>query len=316
MTRTQRNTMPALAAVLAAAFVAASADSASAATAAETCASKRRNAVGIMLNSKMKCHAKAKLSGNPVDPVCLQKADSKLEKIFTATAPECPGTAAGLSSQADPHITTLLGLVPGIGLCQSKSVKVIGKSLKSHLKCRSRELLSPGFYPVCDAKADLVHLTKMAKAGSCGQSPTILGVIHGVSNALTDSLPVSCDSVQVTFTVGAIDDNSIFNSDGDLSDEWAGGSETKQVANGSCGSVTVQKPGNNIDLLGAGAWSVTGFTGFSSCTGVGGEDGTGCNTPSCDAALAIGFCDANRPQCTVALGSGGSTGDFTVQCSL
>jgi len=264
MIEAQRRTRPVIAAIFVAAYlVTAWAHSANATTAAENCASKRRNKVGVFMNSKMICYAKAKLSGGSVDPACLAKADAKLQKIFDQTAPECPGTAAGISTQADPLIANLLTLIPGTGLCPSKSARVIGKSLKTHLKCRSREVLSPGSYPVCDAKADLQFLQKMAKAGSCGQSPTILGVIHGVSNALTDSLPVSCDSVLVSFTVTAIDDNSIFNSDGDLSDEWAGGSEMKQVANGSCGTVTVQKPGGNIDLLGAGAWSVTGFTGLS-----------------------------------------------------
>jgi hypothetical protein len=304
-----------VAAIMATSIVAASAHSASAATAAENCASKRRKAVGVMMNKKMICHAKAKLSGNPVDAACLQKADTKLERIFTQTAPECPGTAAGISAQADPLIANLLTLIPGTGTCPSKSARVIGKSLKGHLKCRSKEVTSPGSYPICDARSDIVYLTQIAKAGSCGQSPTILGVIHGVSNALTDSLPVSCDSVQVSFTVTAIDD-VIFSGDLDLSDEWAGGSETKQVANGSCGSVTVSKPGGNIDLLGAGAWGISGFTGFSSCSGTGGEDGDGCHAPSCDAFAAIGYCDGGRPLCTVALGSGGSTGDFTVQCAL
>src|SRR5262245_5440732 len=317
MIKAQGRTMPALAATLVAAcLVAASAHSANAATAAETCAAKRRKAVGIMMNSKMKCYAKTKLSGNPVDPNCLAKADAKLGKVFAQTAPECPGAAGSLISQADPLIANLLTLVPGPGLCQAKSLKVIGKSLKLHLTCRSKEVTSPGSYPLCDVRSDLVHLRKMARAGSCGQSPTILGVIHGASNALTDSLPVSCNSILVSFTVTALDD-VIFSGDGDLSDEWAGGSEMKQVANGSCGTVTVSKPTGNMDLLGGGAaWSITGFTGFASCNGFGGEDGDGCNAPYCDAPAGIGYCDGVRPLCTSALGSGGSTGDFTVQCAL
>jgi hypothetical protein len=54
----------------------------------------------------------------------------------------------------------------------------------------------------------------------------------------------------------------------------------------------------------------------ASCVGVGGEDGDGCNVPSCDAPAAMGFCQGGRPPCTSGLGSGGSTGDYTVQCSL
>jgi hypothetical protein len=103
-------------------------------------------------------------------------------------------------------------------------------------------------------------------------------------------------------------------SDFDLSDEWLGGSQT-QSQSGAC-AVTVAKPSGNIDLVGTlgNKWTVTGFTGFSNCFGFGGEDGDGCQTPSCDALAAIGFCQDTRPSCSSALGGGGSSGGFQVQC--
>ena len=122
-----------------------------------------------------------------------------------------------------------------------------------------------------------------------------------------------CSNQVFNFSVGAHNDTSIFD-DIDLSDEWLGGSET-QFQSGAC-SVTVAKPSGNIDLVGTlgSKWSVSGFAGFSNCFGFGGEDGDGCQVPSCDAPAAIGFCQDTRPSCTSALGGGGSSGGFQVQC--
>ena len=123
-----------------------------------------------------------------------------------------------------------------------------------------------------------------------------------------------CSNQVFNFTVGAHDDTSLFDADFDLSDEWLGGSQT-QSQSGAC-AVTVAKPSGNIDLVGTlgNKWTVTGFTGFSNCFGFGGEDGDGCQTPSCDALAAIGFCQDTRPSCSSALGGGGSSGGFQVQC--
>jgi hypothetical protein len=114
------------------------------------------------------------------------------------------------------------------------------------------------------------------------------------------------------FGVSTIGDGGDF----DLSHEWPGGSETHCVAPGHECCVTVARPSGNIDLVGllGDRWRVTGWTGFSSCRGEGGEDGDGCGTPLCNALLSVGFCEAGRPSCTSALGS--ASGPFSVRCDV
>ena len=122
-----------------------------------------------------------------------------------------------------------------------------------------------------------------------------------------------CPTQTFTFSVGANND-VIGSGDGDLSDEWLGGSQTQ---GGAVCNVTVAKPSGNIDLAGTlgNDWEVTSSNGYSSCFGSGGEDGDGCQTPSCDAPAAVGSCQARRPSCSSGLGGGGSTATFTVQCA-
>src|SRR5262249_45646614 len=123
-----------------------------------------------------------------------------------------------------------------------------------------------------------------------------------------------CPNHVFTFNVGAHDDTSLLD-DFDFSDEWLGGSETQSV-NANC-TVKMNKPSGNEDLVGGGggdSWAIVNFTGFTNCFGFGGEDGDGCNTPSCDAPAAIGFCQSARPSCSSALGGGGASASFNVQC--
>ena len=137
--------------------------------------------------------------------------------------------------------------------------------------------------------------------------------------APTTTSTTLCSNQVFTFNVNSDDDTclvcGICGGDCDLSDEWPGGFQG-QSQSASC-TVTAKKPSGNIDLVGGGggdSWSVFGFTGFSNCFGFGGEDGDGCQTPSCDAPAAIGFCQSGRPSCTSALGGGNSSGNYSVQC--
>lgn len=79
-------------------------------------------------------------------------------------------------------------------------------------------------------------------------------------------------------------------------------------------SVTIQSPDNNIDLVCtlAGPFAVNGWSGFSTCSGTGGEDGDGCQPVSCP-PLGIGSCCAPRPSCSAALNGSGSA-QYIVQC--
>lgn len=121
---------------------------------------------------------------------------------------------------------------------------------------------------------------------------------------------VPCGGQQFRFSVDSSTGNAIGGA------AWPAGQDT-QGANGC--TVTINRPGGRIDLVGlleagvTGPFSVAGWSGFSRCWGFGGEDGDGCRTVSCPFA-GIPFCEAERPSCSVAL-NGMATAEYTVMCS-
>ncbi len=140
-----------------------------------------------------------------------------------------------------------------------------------------------------------------------GGNRKIVGV-NGLPTACPSTPPLcGVSSVQHTFTVNS-------NSGGAFdSAEWPGGTDSHTFSAGC--SVTINRPSGNIDLVGAlgNSFSIAGLTGFSSCSGTGGEDGDGCNPSTCP-PLGIGSCQSTRPSCSAALnGSGSAT--YTVQCN-
>ena len=121
---------------------------------------------------------------------------------------------------------------------------------------------------------------------------------------------VCCGTVSFTFTVNS-NSGGVFDSA-----EWPGGTQTQNKAGAPSCNVTIRNPSGNVDTaggtLGSDSFGVTGFGGFSSCSGSGGEDGDGCQPLSCPPA-GIGQCAATRPSCSAALNGSGSA-RYTVQC--
>ena len=97
--------------------------------------------------------------------------------------------------------------------------------------------------------------------------------------------------------------------------EWPNGSQNQALANWAGCNVSIRNPSGNIDLVGnlGDDFGVTGFAGFASCSGNGGEDGDGCSSGGCPFA-GIGSCESNRPSCSVAL-NGSASASFRVQCN-
>lgn len=93
---------------------------------------------------------------------------------------------------------------------------------------------------------------------------------------------------------------------------WPGGTQS-QTSSPGC-SVTINNPNANIDLICtlAAPFAVNGFTGFTSCSGLGGEDGDGCEAVECPPA-GIGMCCAGRPSCSAALNGRGKA-RYHVRC--
>lgn len=131
---------------------------------------------------------------------------------------------------------------------------------------------------------------------------------------------------------------SVTSSDGGSVDpaEWPGGRLTINVTPNdsdlSDNAVTTCRiqadaPLDNIDQVGIAAdggwtgfptygdccWEYIGQEGFAGCTPTGGQDGDGCETPSCPPA-GIGECQDGRPSCSAAL-NGRGTGRFRVDCT-
>lgn len=115
-----------------------------------------------------------------------------------------------------------------------------------------------------------------------------------------------CPNKLFTFDISSNDGGSFDSA------EWPGGTASQNGPTGC--SVTINRPSNNIDIVGnlGDHFSVNSKAGYSSCTGTGGEDGDGCAPLSCPPA-GIGSCEAGRPSCSAALNGSGSA-RYTVQC--
>jgi len=131
-----------------------------------------------------------------------------------------------------------------------------------------------------------------------------LGKVCGNGNDCSSSVcglnaTCTCGNRNFTFTVNS-NSGGVFDSA-----EWPGGTSSQSSSPGC--SVTVTRPGGNIDLVCSlsSRWSVQSKAGFSQCFGAGGEDGDGCQPVSCPPA-GIGSCCEGRPSCSAALNGSGS----------
>lgn len=117
-----------------------------------------------------------------------------------------------------------------------------------------------------------------------------------------------CASVAYTFRANSSGGGTTSSS------SWPGGVETKRVAP-DC-SVTVRKPSGDISKVCTigDAWGIVGGSGYSSCYGVGGPNGDGVFTPTCDNFIAFPSVCSGRPSCSSAL-NGDAHDTYQVVCS-
>jgi cysteine-rich repeat protein len=113
------------------------------------CASKKLNAYGKDLGSKLKCYSKALKKGEAVDPECLAKAEAKTTTSFDKAEAKggCPtdGNPDGdLPNSLDRlnefvgETAAALGQNPGPNKCQSKKLGAAGKLAGALFKCESK----------------------------------------------------------------------------------------------------------------------------------------------------------------------------------
>jgi hypothetical protein len=101
---------------------------------------------------------------------------------------------------------------------------------------------------------------------------------------------------------------------------WPGGSTSQVDPDNPACSVVVARPSGNVSLAGllGDAWQITGFSGYSSCFGIGGEDGDGVASPDCTGlSISLPYVQDGRPSCTNSLCSfcsGNAHDMYIVQC--
>jgi len=85
-------------------------------TPAAQCAAAKQKAATKAAKAKTKCHSKALLLALPTDPLCLQKADVKLQQDFAKADAKggcaLTGDVASVGTLVDTFVDDLLGLTP------------------------------------------------------------------------------------------------------------------------------------------------------------------------------------------------------------
>jgi len=126
--------------------------------------------------------------------------------------------------------------------------------------------------------------------------------------------PIRCTNRVFTFTLNSSNGSTFTGAN------WPGSNRTGRGSLTPDCSVTVKSPSGNVSLVGTlgDRWRVTSRTGYSSCFGIGGEDGDGVSTPNCSGlTLSIGSVASGRPSCSNSLCSfctGRATTAYRVQC--
>ena len=80
------------------------------ASAASRCAAAKMKAAGKKVYGKAKCHQRALLADAPVDAACVAKVESKFAAAIASAdlLGLCPGTAAGLETDVDACVASLV----------------------------------------------------------------------------------------------------------------------------------------------------------------------------------------------------------------
>lgn len=192
--------------IAAACVVMATGSAAGAATSPEAkCASAQRKAAAKKAAAYLNCHARARRTGDAVDPDCLTAADTKFQTAFAKAGTACPGSADDVELLLKAMTTTLADDVPGFGACPSASLKSIGKGASRRLTCAAKEVSKPESFTACADKAEAKLAAALTAAGSCGQAPTIPADLRAgelrISRSAAPS-PLCCDGERITLKSG------------------------------------------------------------------------------------------------------------------
>src|SRR5689334_12549099 len=183
--------------LLAAAALVLTAATADRAAAQAKCQASKAKAAGKKAGAKAKCQSKAISKGDPVDPACSTKAETKFSSSFAKAEAKPPcattGDAAAIEGKVDAFIadlgTTLGG--PGPNACSSAKYKASGKYTSSILNCiRKAVLKNASVDPACTSKAFTKLQSSFMSADGKGACLTAAGVsdVQAIVDALVNDV--------------------------------------------------------------------------------------------------------------------------------
>lgn len=154
--------------------------SAHALTPGQRCAITKQTTLGKTAEAQLKCHVKAAVRDEPVDPACITKAFDKLHVKFVAAIARggCVFTEDvtdwdDLDDFSEDVVFDHPGMAgsPAAQRCASRKWKAIGKALRKELRCHARStVLDKATDSECLANAEgklAVKFAKLEAAGGC-----------------------------------------------------------------------------------------------------------------------------------------------------
>jgi len=174
MTSVSRNVGVALVAIASVVIV----EAARAADAIQKCEVAKLKAAGREVRDKMRCHARAKNVGVPVDAICLTNAQTKADATINTAGGACGGIASDIDAILDSCVSAFLTDDPGTGACPARSAqKAIADGAKGEIACQAKELTRPGTFTNCDIREDVQTAARLDGAGGgtpCANVPSVL----------------------------------------------------------------------------------------------------------------------------------------------
>ena len=155
------------------------------------CAAGKQKAAAKKENSKLICNSTAIKKIVPVDPLCLQTAETAFNSAFATSdaiggAP-CTGLASTIEGTVDAcvqHIIDALPVAPGQEKCESGKVKAAGKAALKKLICHSKATKKGGHCSTTIKTLCIVD-NDCPASETCVLTPVDPACLSGVSTLLS-----------------------------------------------------------------------------------------------------------------------------------
>ncbi len=156
---------------------------------AAACAAAKRKAVGRQAFDKLRCHATAAKEGGPVEPRCLDRADTRLSQAFARAELQggCVtlGDAATLAAQVDTFIGGIVAVLPKV--CQAGGQQVGGHCWYLGTSGQSCD-------QTCAAAGQAYDVATQTFAGSEGSDAACVAVLQALVASWPSFSSQDCDA--------------------------------------------------------------------------------------------------------------------------